>query len=188
MVYGNSGFPLIFCQYPDNTKTSYSLQTILDISAQPGVLAMKNGIRNMRCRDVEIPMTRRERPDLHTLSCDDEYLLHTAFDVNGFLVGHGNIAPEPLLEMIAAERAKNYKKARENHNLLLPFTRAVHHRGLRMEGTVALKHSLVARGILSHTTVNSSRHHWRRVLIRRSLMQLHQQACQGSQGLPDLLP
>ena len=148
---------------------------------------MKNGVRNMRRWDVEIPMIRRERPDLHILSCDDEYLLHTAFDVDGFLVGYGNIAPEPLLEMIAAERPKSYKKARDNHDLLLPLTRAVHHRGLRMGGTVALKHSLVARGILSHATVSSSRHHWRRVLIRRSLMQWHQQACQGSPGLPDLV-
>lgn len=35
------------------------------------------------------------------------------------------------------------------------MTRNVYHRGSHMEGTVALKHGLVARGILEHATVRS---------------------------------
>lgn len=155
-VYEKSGLPLILFQYPDVTKATYSLQTMLDIAAQPGVFAMKNGVRNMRRWDVEIPVIRRERPDLQILSCHDEYLLHTSFDVDGFLVGYGNIAPEALLELLAAGKAQDYKKARQVHDRLLPLTRAVYHRGSHMEGTVALKHSLVARGILDHATVRSS--------------------------------
>lgn len=88
IVYEMSGLPLVLFQYPDNTKATYSLQTMLDIAAQPGVFAMKNGVRNMRRWDTEIPVIRRERPDLQILSCHDEYLLHTAFDVDGFLVGY----------------------------------------------------------------------------------------------------
>jgi 4-hydroxy-tetrahydrodipicolinate synthase len=34
-------------------------------------------------------------------------------------------------------------------------TRTVYHRGSHMEGTVALKHGLVARGILEHATIRS---------------------------------
>ncbi|KAK2675406.1 DapA-like [Fusarium oxysporum f. sp. vasinfectum] len=125
VVYEVSKLPLILFQYPDNTKATYNLQTLLDIAAQPGVIAMKNGVRNMRRWDTEIPVFRRERPNVPVLTCHDEYLLHTAFDVDGMLVGYGGIAPEPLLE------------------------------GSHMEGTVALKHALVARGILSHATVRS---------------------------------
>ena len=33
------------------------------------------------------------------------------------------------------------------------MTKAVYHRGSHMEGTVALKYGLVARGILDHATV-----------------------------------
>ncbi|KAM0273188.1 hypothetical protein ACHAQH_008423 [Verticillium albo-atrum] len=150
-----SQLPLILFQYPDNTKATYSLETMLDISAQPGVFAMKNGVRNMRRWDTEIPVIRKQRPDLQILTCHDEYLLHTAFDVDGMLVGYGNIAPEALLEMIAAGQAKDYKKARAIHDQLLPVTKAVYHRGSHMKGTVALKHALVARGILSHATVRS---------------------------------
>ncbi|CRK20248.1 4-hydroxy-tetrahydrodipicolinate synthase like protein [Verticillium longisporum] len=154
-VYEVSQLPLILFQYPDNTKATYNLQTMLDISAQPGVFAMKNGVRNMRRWDTEIPVIRKQRPDLQTLTCHDEYLLHTVFDVDGMLVGYGNIAPEALLEMIAAGQAKDYKKARAIHDQLLPVTKAVYHRGSHMEGTVALKHALVARGILDHATVRS---------------------------------
>jgi 4-hydroxy-tetrahydrodipicolinate synthase len=154
-VYEVSGLPLILFQYPDATKATYSLQTMLDIAAQPGVFAMKNGVRNMRRWDTEIPVIRRERPDLQILTCHDEYLLHTAFDVDGMLVGYGNIAPELLIEMIEAGKAKNYRRAREIHDTLLPVTKAVYHRGSHMEGTVALKHALVARGILEHATVRS---------------------------------
>ena len=116
---------------------------------------MKNGVRNMRRWDTEIPVIRRERPDLQILTCHDEYLLHTIFDVDGFLVGYGNIAPEPLIEMINAGKAQDYKKARALHDRLMPVTKAVYHRGSHMEGTVALKHALVARGILEHATVRS---------------------------------
>lgn len=149
MVYEESGLPLILFQYPDVTKATYNLKTLLDISAQPGVFAMKNGVRNMRRWDTEIPVIRRERPDLQILSCHDEYLLHTAFDVDGFLVGYGNIAPEPLIEMIKAGKTGDYVKARQLHDRLLPVTKSVYHRGSHMEGTVALKHALVARGSLN---------------------------------------
>ena len=152
-IYEESGLPLILFQYPDNTKATYNLDTMLEIAAQPGVFAMKNGVRNMRRWDTEIPVIRRERPDLQILTCHDEYLLHTMFDVDGALVGYGGLTPEPLIELIEAGKAKDYKKARAIHDQLLPVTRTVYHRASHMEGSVALKHGLVARGILEHATV-----------------------------------
>ena len=154
-VYEESGLPLILFQYPDNTKATYNLETQLEIAAQPGVFAMKNGVRNMRRWDTEIPVVRREQPDLQILTCHDEYLLHTMFDVDGALVGYGNIAPELLIAMIAAGKAKDYARARALHDRLLPVTKSVYHRGSHMEGTVALKHALVVRGILDHATVRT---------------------------------
>lgn len=155
-VYEASGLPLILFQYPDITKATYDLQTQLDILDQPGVFAMKNGVRNMKRWDTEIPVIRAARPDSYILSCHDEYLLHSSFDVDGFLVGYGGIAPEPLLELLNAGKAQDYKKARAVHDRLLPVTSTVYHRGSHMEGTVALKHALVARGILTHATVRGT--------------------------------
>ena len=154
-VYEKSGLPLILFQYPDATKCTYDLQTQLDITAQPGVFAMKNGVRNMRRWDTEIPVIRKERPNLQILTCHDEYLLPTVFDVDGMLVGYGNVAPEFLIEMIKAGKARDYVKAREVHDRLLPVTKAIYHRGSHMEGTVALKLGLVERGVLDHASVRS---------------------------------
>jgi 4-hydroxy-tetrahydrodipicolinate synthase len=42
-VYEASGLPLILFQYPDATKATFDLETQLEILAQPGVFAMKNG-------------------------------------------------------------------------------------------------------------------------------------------------
>ncbi|OYO17928.1 dihydrodipicolinate synthase family protein [Enemella evansiae] len=154
-IYEKSGLPLILFQYPDATKATYDLETQLEIAGQQGVFATKNGVRNMRRWDTEIPVLRAEYPELQILTCHDEYLLHTMFDVDGALVGYGGLAPEPLIELIAAGKAKDYPKAREIHDRLLPVTKAVYHRGSHMEGTVALKEGLVARGILEHATVRS---------------------------------
>jgi len=154
-IWEASGLPMILFQYPDATKCTYDLETQLDIAAQPGVFAMKNGVRNMKRWDREIPVIRAERPDLQILTCHDEYLLHTMFDVDGALVGYGCIAPELLVQMIEAGKAKDYAKARALHDRLLPVTANVYHRGSHMEGTVALKWALVARGILDHATVRS---------------------------------
>lgn len=153
IVHEESGLPLILFQYPDATKASYDLQTQLEIGAQPGVFATKNGVRNMRRWDTEIPVLRQELPDLQILSCHDEYLLHTMFDVDGLLVGYGGIAPELLVELIAAGKAHDYPAARTLHDALLPVTKNVYHRGSHMEGTVALKLALVERGKLEHAAV-----------------------------------
>jgi 4-hydroxy-tetrahydrodipicolinate synthase len=154
-IYEESGLPLILFQYPDKTKATYNLETQLEIAAQPGVFAMKTGVREMSRWDSEIPVIRRERPNLQIYTCHDEHLIHTLWDCDGALVGYGGIAPEPLVELIAATKAKDYPKARAIHDRLLPLTRAVYHRGSHMEGTVALKHALVARGILEHATIRS---------------------------------
>ena len=154
-IYEESGLQCILFQYPDITKASYNLKTQLEIAAQPGVVATKNGVRNMKRWDTEIPVLRNEFPELQILTCHDEYLLHTMFDVDGALVGYGNIAPEVLIELISAGKAKDYTKARELHDRLLPVTKTVYHRGSHMEGTVALKIALVARGVLDHATIRS---------------------------------
>lgn len=154
-IFEESGLQSILFQYPDVTKATYNLETQLEIAGQEGVVATKNGVRNMRRWDTEIPVLRREHPDLQILTCHDEYLLHTMFDVDGALVGYGGLAPEPLVEFIDAGRRRDYAAAREIHDRLLSLTKVVYHRGSHMEGTVALKLGLVERGVIPRATVRS---------------------------------
>lgn len=152
-IWESSGLQCILFQYPDATKASYDLDTQLAIAAQEGVVATKNGVRNMKRWYVEIPELKKAQSDLQILSCHDEWLLPTMFDVDGLLVGYGNIAPELLINLIKAGKAQDYPTARRIFEQLLPVTRAVYHRGSHMEGTVALKIGLRYRGILDHATI-----------------------------------
>lgn len=148
-----SGLECILFQYPNATKASYDLQTQLDICAIEGVTATKNGVRDMKRWYNEIPEIKNQFPDIAVMSCHDEWLLPTMFDVDGLLVGYGNMAPELLLEYLAAGKAQDYALARKYHEQLLPITRAVYHRGSHMEGSVALKHALRARGLIDNVNV-----------------------------------
>ena len=148
-----SGLECILFQYPAVTKANYDLDTQLQIAAVPGVTATKNGVRDMKRWYDEIPALKNAFPDLAIMSCHDEWLLPTMFDVDGLLVGYGNMAPELLLEYLAAGKAQDYTLARKYHEQLLPITRAVYHRGSHMEGSVALKHALRARGLIDNVNV-----------------------------------
>ena len=152
-IWEHSGLQEILFQYPDATKASYDLETQLEIAAQPGVVATKNGVRNMKRWYVEIPALRNAHPDLQILSCHDEWLLPTMFDVDGLLVGYCNVTPELLIDLIHAGKAQDYPEARRIFEQLLPVTQAVYHRGSHMEGTVALKIGMRYRGVLNNATI-----------------------------------
>ncbi len=132
---------------------NYDLDTQLEIAAIPGVTATKNGVRDMKRWYNEIPALKNAFPNLAIMSCHDEWLLPTMFDVDGLLVGYGNMAPELLLEFLKAGKRWDYTLARKYHEQLLPLTRAVYHRGSHMEGTVALKHALRARGLIDNVNI-----------------------------------
>jgi 4-hydroxy-tetrahydrodipicolinate synthase len=154
-IYEASGLQCILFQYPATTRANYDLKTQLEIAALPGVVATKNGVRDMKRWYTEIPTLRKEFPNLQILTCHDEWLLPTMFDVDGLLVGYGGLAPEPLVEFLAAAKARDYNAAYKIHERLLPVTKAVYHRGSHMEGTVALKLGLKARGILKDAHIRS---------------------------------
>lgn len=148
-----SGLECILFQYPAATKANYDLKTQLDILAIEGVTATKNGVRDMKRWYNEIPEIKRQFPEIAVMSCHDEWLLPTMFDIDGLLVGYGNMAPELLIEYLKAGKAQDYSLARKYHEQLLPVTRAVYHRGSHMEGSVALKHALRARGLVDNVNI-----------------------------------
>lgn len=155
-IWEASNLPLICFQYPQATKATLDLQTQLDILSQPYVFALKNGVRDMTRWDTEVPIIRKRCPGKPILTCHDEYLIHTSWNCDGYLVGYGQIVPEAMQELLDACLAKDVDKAFEVHSRLMPLTKAVYHRPSHMEGTICLKHGLVSRGILEHATVRGT--------------------------------
>lgn len=121
----------------------------------PEVVAMKTGVRNMARWDSEIPVIRRELPDLKILTCHDEFLLHTMWESDGALVGYGAVVPELMVELLKRAKAHDYDAAKQLYDRIAPLTKALYHRTPHVEATAALKVALAYRGILPNSCVRS---------------------------------
>lgn len=85
----------------------------------------------------------------------------TMFDVDGLLVGYGNIAPELLIDLINAGKGTELPKPERYSNVCFRHARRV--QSSHMEGTVALKLGLVHRGVLDNTTIRrQAQESWRK--------------------------
>lgn len=150
-----SGVPLVVFVYPEATAATYQLDTILRIGSMPEVVAMKTGVRDMARWDTEIPVIRRELPDLKVLTCHDEFLLHTMWESDGALIGYGAVAPELMVELLQRAKSHDYDAAKQTYDRITPLTKALYHRIPHVEATAALKVALAYRGILPNCRVRS---------------------------------
>ena len=154
-VAEESGLPQVLFQYPHATMAAYDLETVLEILELGTVVAIKNGVRNMSRWDDELPVIRDRFPDVKIVTCQDEFLLHTMWEADGSLIGYASLIPELMVALQAAATAKDYAKAKALYDATAPLTKVIYHRTSHMEGTIALKMGLAARGILPHATVRS---------------------------------
>ena len=154
-VYAASGLPIVLFNWPNITKATYSLETILELCALEGVFAIKDGARDMIRWDVETPIIRSNFPDIQMLTCQDEFLLHTMWESDGALVGYAALIPELMVELLEKAKAHDYDAAKEVYDRMMPITRAVYHRESHMESTMAMKLGLVERGLLKNAVVRS---------------------------------
>jgi 4-hydroxy-tetrahydrodipicolinate synthase len=150
-----SGLPLVLFLYPEATKATYHLDTLLDLCANPAVVAIKDGVRNMSRWDTETPAIRQAFPRIKIVTCQDEYLLHTMWESDGALVGYAAAAPELMVELLRAAKAHGYDAAKRVYDRTLPLTSALYHIEPHVAATVALKTALVLRGLLPSAVVRS---------------------------------
>ena len=155
IVAEEAGVPLILFLYPSVTKASYDLETILEICADPRVVAVKHGARDMGRWDTEIPILRRELPELRILTSTDEYLLHTLWEADGAILSYGALIPELLADLIAAAGRHDYPAAKRIYDRIVPLTKTIYLREPHVTATVALKAGLVHRGVIATDVVRS---------------------------------
>jgi 4-hydroxy-tetrahydrodipicolinate synthase len=152
-VYQASGLPMILFQFPVETRAAYSLETLLELCALEGVVAIKDGGRNMIRWDTDVPVIRHAFPDTAILTCQDEFLLHTMWESDGALVGYAALIPELMVELLEKAKAHDYDGAKEVYDRMAPLTSAVYHRSSHIESTAAMKIGLVQRGVIATATV-----------------------------------
>ena len=149
------GLPLVLFLYPEATKATYDLDTLLELCANPAVVAIKDGVRNMSRWDTETPVLRKAFPGLKIVTCQDEYLLHTMWESDGALVGYAAAAPELMVELMRAAKTHEYDAAKKVYDRTLGLTSGLYHIEPHVAATVALKTALVLRGLLPHAAVRS---------------------------------
>lgn len=152
-IAAESGLPQVLFQYPHATLASYDLDTMLEICGLGTVVAIKNGVRNMSRWDDELSVIRDRFPEIKIVTCQDEFLLHTMWEADGSLIGYASLVPELMVALQEAASARDYTRAKALYDTSAALTKIVYHRQSHMEGTIALKIGLVARGILPHATV-----------------------------------
>jgi 4-hydroxy-tetrahydrodipicolinate synthase len=152
-VHAASGLPMILFQFPDVTMATYSLEILLELCEIDGIVAIKDGTRNMIRWDSELPVIRERFPELPVLTCQDEFLLHTMWESDGALVGYGALVPELMVELLAKAKAHDYDAAKAVYDRMAPLTKVVYHRASHIESTPAMKLGLVRRGLLPSATV-----------------------------------
>jgi 4-hydroxy-tetrahydrodipicolinate synthase len=148
-----SGLPMILFQFPVATHAAYDLDTLLELCALDGIVAIKDGGRDMIRWDTDVPVIRKQFPDIAILTCQDEFLLHTMWESDGALVGYGALIPELMVELLEKAKAHDYAAAKETYDRMAALTAAVYHRSSHIESTAAMKIGLVQRGIIAHADV-----------------------------------
>ena len=150
-----SGVPLVLFLYPDVTKATYDLNTLMELCAKPAVVAIKDGVRNMSRWDTETPALRQAFPRLKIVTCQDEYLLHTMWESDGALVGYAAAAPELMVELMLAAKTHEYDAAKKVYERTLLLTSGLYHIEPHVAATAALKTALMLRGLLPSAAVRS---------------------------------
>jgi 4-hydroxy-tetrahydrodipicolinate synthase len=152
-AHAATGLPVIAFQFPVETHAAFDQRTLLNICNIDGVVAIKDGGRNMIRWDVDVPVIRREHPEIAILTCQDEFLLHTMWEADGALVGFASLVPELMVALLQAAQSHEYDRAKREYDRLAALTELVYHRDSHIESTVAMKLGLVERGLIPRATV-----------------------------------
>lgn len=152
-VAENIDIKIIIHLYPKKTRAFYPVETLIELSKIPNVVALKSGTREMATYIKDVRILREEAPDMTILSCHDEYLLSTMLvdhGIDGALVGFGGCVPELITELWEAVEDDDLERCRKVQDRILPLSQAIYGIGQPSgEAHARLKYMLYKRGKLN---------------------------------------
>ena len=134
-----TGLPVLVYDIPGRTGTAIATETLVQLSAHPRIVAVKDAKGDFGASSVVMAAT-----DLAFYSGDDMLNLPwLSVGAVGFVSVHGHVAGDRLHEMIDAYVAGDVDTALAVHRELLPVYTGM----TRMQGTVSTKAALAMLGL-----------------------------------------
>lgn len=147
--------PIVVFQYPDKWGGArYSHEELLDITALPGIAAVKDASWEISDYEEDYRMLKAERPHIRVLSANDEHIL-TSFVIgsDGALLGFGSIAAALISEILDSIGRNDLARARSADERLYPLTKAFYKTEPRARMHTRIKHALAVLGAIDSDTV-----------------------------------
>lgn len=141
--------------YPAWTRASYSSQLLAELARLPYLQAFKVGQRDMNKYARDIQAIREADASKAILTCHDEYLLASMVQgVDGALVGFATFIPQLIIDLWAAVKAGDLKKAQAIQAVITPLKDAVYGGGEPTgEAHARMKGGMYLAGVLDAPTV-----------------------------------
>jgi 4-hydroxy-tetrahydrodipicolinate synthase len=145
------GIPVSIFQYPLASGLGFSAQTLAEIAAIDGVIAIKEGSDTMLAYDENRRAVKKVNPDVAILPSNFNWFLpQLAVGGDGILSGLVSLAPRLFAELWQASAAADLKAMRDVNDRLYPIVRAIYGPAPIIDMHTRMKVGLKALGIIGH--------------------------------------
>jgi 4-hydroxy-tetrahydrodipicolinate synthase len=143
--------PVSIFQYPLTSGLGYSPQTLAEIAAIDGVIAIKEGSDTMLAYDENRRAVKAANPDVAILPSNYNWFLpQLAVGGDGILSGLVSLAPHLFVELWQASFADDLKAMRAVNERLHPIVRAIYGPAPVMDMHTRMKVGLKALGVIAN--------------------------------------
>lgn len=143
--------PVSIFQYPVTSGFGYSPQTLAEIAAIDGVIAIKEGSDTMLAYDENRRAVKSANPDVAILPSNYNWFLpQLAVGGDGILSGLVSLAPHLFVELWQASVADDLKAMRAVNDRLHPIVRAIYGPAPVMDMHTRMKVGLQELGVITN--------------------------------------
>jgi 4-hydroxy-tetrahydrodipicolinate synthase len=143
--------PVSIFQYPLTSGLGYSAETLAEMAAIDGVIAIKEGSDTMLAYDETRRAVKAANPDLAILASNYHWFLpQLAVGADGILSGLASLAPQLFVELWQASLADDLRAMRAVNERLYPIIRAVYGPPPVIDMHTRMKVGLKALGVIAN--------------------------------------
>lgn len=148
--------PVSLFQYPVTSGYGYATDTLCELAAIDGVIAIKEGSDTMLAYDENWRAIKKTSPHVAILASNYNWFLpQMATGADGILSGLASLAPHLFVELWQASVASDLAAMREVNDRLYPVVRAIYAPAPLIDMHTRMKSGLQALGIIRNASPRS---------------------------------